>query len=95
MMAMWQSLTLSLGSSQGDIVRSRSAAMPAGEAGMVALAFSLGALTALTPGHGKARWPRAFSGGCILAATACPNAGRMTRGRKLAVESEHCQMCVT
>jgi ABC-type nickel/cobalt efflux system permease component RcnA len=43
-----------LGSLQGGILRNLAAELRAGSSGTVALAFALGALHALTPGHGKA-----------------------------------------
>src|SRR5688500_13324528 len=56
-------LTTYLGSLQGGIVRTLAAEMRAGGLGIAWRAFGLGALYALTPGHGKARsrlifWPR-------------------------------------
>ena len=43
-----------LGSLQGGILHNLAAALRAGGSGTIALAFALGALHALTPGHGKA-----------------------------------------
>jgi hypothetical protein len=48
-------LTTYLGSLQGGIVRTLAAEMRAGSLGTAWLAFGLGALHVLTPGHGKAR----------------------------------------
>ena len=59
---MWQSLIHSLGTWQGDIIRSLSATMRGGGGGILALAFALGALHALTPGHGKAALAAYFLG---------------------------------
>lgn len=59
---MWQSLLHSLGAMQGEIVRSLSAALRAGDGGIVLLAVTLGALHALTPGHGKAALTAYFLG---------------------------------
>ena len=59
---MWQSLIHSLGTVQGDIVRSLGTAIRAGGSGIVVLAFTLGALHALTPGHGKAALTAYFLG---------------------------------
>src|SRR5262245_31833635 len=51
-----------LASLQGDIVRSLAAELRAGGLGTVLLASSLGALHALTPGHGKAALAAYFLG---------------------------------
>jgi nickel/cobalt transporter (NicO) family protein len=51
-----------LGTLQGGIVRSLAAALRAGGVGTVVLAFALGALHALTPGHGKAALAAYFLG---------------------------------
>jgi len=51
-----------LGSLQGGIVRNLAAELRAGGAGTGLLAFSLGALHALTPGHGKAALAAYFVG---------------------------------
>jgi len=51
-----------LGSLQGDIVRNLAAELRAGGIGTAILAFSLGALHALTPGHGKAALAAYFLG---------------------------------
>lgn len=51
-----------LGTLQGGIVRSLAAALRAGDVGTVVLAFALGALHALTPGHGKAALAAYFLG---------------------------------
>src|SRR5947199_9741610 len=47
-------LIVYLGSLQAGIIRSLAAELRAGGVGAVALAFTLGAVHALTPGHGKA-----------------------------------------
>ena len=54
---MFDGLIAYLGSLQGDIVRDLAAQLRAGGLGTAVLAFSLGALHALTPGHGKAALP--------------------------------------
>ena len=51
-----------LASLQGDVVRSLATELRAGGLGIVALAFTLGALHALTPGHGKAALAAYFLG---------------------------------
>src|SRR5262245_23636898 len=51
-----------LASLQGDIVRSLATELRAGGLGTAVLAFSLGALHALTPGHGKAALAAYFLG---------------------------------
>src|SRR5262245_45122151 len=51
-----------LGSLQGGIVRSLAAELRAGGLGTALLAFALGALHALTPGHGKAALAAYFLG---------------------------------
>jgi hypothetical protein len=51
-----------LGSLQGGIVRTLAAEMRAGGLGTAWLAFGLGALHALTPGHGKAALAAYFLG---------------------------------
>lgn len=51
-----------LASVQGDIVRNLAAELRAGGFGTVLLAFALGALHALTPGHGKAALAAYFVG---------------------------------
>jgi hypothetical protein len=50
-------LIANLSTLQGGIVRSLAAELRAGGIGTAVLAFSLGALHALTPGHGKRRSP--------------------------------------
>jgi ABC-type nickel/cobalt efflux system permease component RcnA len=55
-------LIANLGSLQGGIVRSLAAELRAGGLGTALLAFSLGALHALTPGHGKAALAAYFLG---------------------------------
>jgi ABC-type nickel/cobalt efflux system permease component RcnA len=47
-------LMLYLGSIQGGVLRNLAAKLRAGNTGTAAFAFILGALHALTPGHGKA-----------------------------------------
>jgi nickel/cobalt exporter len=51
-----------LGQIQGDIVRTLAAELRAGGVGTAGLAFALGALHALTPGHGKAALAAYFLG---------------------------------
>ena len=51
-----------LASWQGDVVRSLAVELRAGGLGTAALAFALGALHALTPGHGKAALAAYFLG---------------------------------
>lgn len=51
-----------LGSLQGGTVRSLAAELRAGGLGTATLAFTLGALHALTPGHGKAAVAAYFLG---------------------------------
>jgi ABC-type nickel/cobalt efflux system permease component RcnA len=51
-----------LASLQGGIVRSLAAELRAGGLGTAMLAFALGALHALTPGHGKAALAAYFLG---------------------------------
>lgn len=51
-----------LGQIQGDIVRTLTAELRAGGVGTAGLAFALGALHALTPGHGKAALAAYFLG---------------------------------
>ena len=51
-----------LGEAQGQIVRTLAAELRTGGIGLVALAFALGALHALTPGHGKAALAAYFLG---------------------------------
>jgi nickel/cobalt exporter len=51
-----------LASLQGEVVRSLATELRAGGLGTVALAFALGALHALTPGHGKAALAAYFLG---------------------------------
>lgn len=51
-----------LGSLQGGVVRALAAELRAGGLGTAALAFALGALHALTPGHGKAALAAYFLG---------------------------------
>ena len=51
-----------LASLQGDVVRSLATELRAGGLGTAALAFALGALHALTPGHGKAALAAYFLG---------------------------------
>ena len=55
-------LIVYLGSLQGGIVRTLTVELRAGSVGTIALAFSLGALHALTPGHGKAALAAYFLG---------------------------------
>ncbi len=55
-------LLLELAQMQGGIVRSLAAEVRAGGLGGLALAFALGALHALTPGHGKAALAAYFLG---------------------------------
>lgn len=68
-------LIVYLGSLQGDIVRTLTAELRAGGVGTIALAFSLGALHALTPGHGKA----------ALAAYFLGREARITKGLRMAL----------
>lgn len=51
-----------LGEAQGQIVRTLAAELRTGGIGLIALAFALGALHALTPGHGKAALAAYFLG---------------------------------
>jgi ABC-type nickel/cobalt efflux system permease component RcnA len=51
-----------LGQTQGGIVRTLATELRAGSIGIVGLAFALGALHALTPGHGKAALAAYFLG---------------------------------
>ncbi len=55
-------LMIYLGSLQGGIVRTLATELRAGGMGAMALAFALGALHALTPGHGKAALAAYFIG---------------------------------
>ncbi|MBI3434752.1 MAG: hypothetical protein HY056_06695 [Proteobacteria bacterium] len=55
-------LIATLGAWQGGILRTLAAALRAGGWGAVTLAFALGALHALTPGHGKAALAAYFLG---------------------------------
>ena len=59
-MADW--LIVLLAQLQGGIMRSLAADLRAGGLGSAALAFALGALHALTPGHGKAALAAYFLG---------------------------------
>jgi ABC-type nickel/cobalt efflux system permease component RcnA len=58
----WDWLIASLAALQGGALRSLAAELRAGGPGMAALAFALGALHALTPGHGKAALAAFFVG---------------------------------
>lgn len=51
-----------LGQLQGDVVRTLAAQLRAGDLSTAALAFLLGSLHALTPGHGKAALAAYFMG---------------------------------
>jgi nickel/cobalt exporter len=62
MSGLWEWLIASLGALQGGALRSLAAELRAGGPGMAVLAFALGALHALTPGHGKAALAAFFVG---------------------------------
>ena len=74
---MFDGLIAYLGSLQGDIVRDLAAQLRAGGLGTAVLAFSLGALHALTPGHGKA----------ALAAYFLGQAASVTKGLRVALSA--------
>ena len=71
-----------LASVQGGIVRSLAAELRAGGFGTAVLAFSLGALHALTPGHGKA----------ALAAYFLGQDAHVAKGLRVTLQ-RHCCMC--
>lgn len=74
-MDLWQSFMTTIGQMQGGIMRTLAAELRAGGAGAMLLAGGLGALHALTPGHGKAALVAYFLG----------HEARITKGLRIAL----------
>lgn len=72
-----------IGSLQGGFMRGLATELRAGGSGTAMLAFSLGALHALTPGHGKAALGAYFLG----------QQARVTKGLRLALSAALLHVC--